>query len=99
MLPPLRRTDETQEYRDGWEHRYLHTLINHGGQRTLRGHTGKVTSAPFSPDGLCIASGSEDHTVKVWDTATGQELLGLKGHRGWSRLWPSAPMAGSSLRE
>ena len=36
----------------------------------------------FSPDGQRIASGSEDNTVKVWDAATGQETLTLKGTQG-----------------
>src|SRR5262249_10531491 len=34
----------------------------------------------YSPDGRRIVSGSRDWTVKVWDAATGQDLLTLKGH-------------------
>jgi WD40 repeat protein len=34
----------------------------------------------FSPDGSRLASSSQDRTVKVWDTATGQEVLSLKGN-------------------
>ena len=36
----------------------------------------------FSPDGTRLASASGDGTVKVWDAATGQETLTLKGHTG-----------------
>jgi Flp pilus assembly protein TadD len=34
----------------------------------------------FSPDGQRLASASSDQTVKIWETATGKELLALKGH-------------------
>ncbi len=47
---------------------------------TLKGHTGSVIGVSFSPDGKRLASASDDQTVKLWDTATGQELLTLKGH-------------------
>ena len=36
---------------------------------TLKGHTGHVTSASFSPDGSRIVTGSWDNTAKVWDCA------------------------------
>jgi WD40 repeat protein/type II secretory pathway predicted ATPase ExeA len=42
--------------------------------RTLKGHSGWVTGVAFSPDGLRLASGSWDQTVKFWDVATGQGL-------------------------
>jgi WD40 repeat protein len=47
---------------------------------TLRGHTADVSSVVFSPDGSRLASASSDTTVKIWDTATGEELQTLEGH-------------------
>lgn len=42
---------------------------------TLKGHEGGVTSVDYSADGLLLASGSEDGTVRVWDTRSGEETV------------------------
>jgi WD40 repeat protein len=47
---------------------------------TFTGHTDRVLSVAFKPDGKRLASASLDQTVKVWDAQTAQEILTLKGH-------------------
>ncbi|KAH8795212.1 WD40-repeat-containing domain protein [Flagelloscypha sp. PMI_526] len=37
-------------------------------------------SIAFSPDGSRIVSGSLDHSVRVWDVETGEEIRRLDGH-------------------
>src|SRR5262245_38902166 len=41
------------------------------------GHGDVVNSVVFSPDGRLLATGSNDTTVKLWEVATGRELLTL----------------------
>ncbi len=47
---------------------------------TLKSHTGWVNSVAFSPDGLLLASGSADKTIKLWEVATGSLVRTLYGH-------------------
>jgi WD40 repeat protein/serine/threonine protein kinase len=48
----------------------------------LVGHTSDIFSVAFSPDGLSLASASNDRTVIVWDLATRQPRYNtLVGHR------------------
>lgn len=42
----------------------------------------KVKTARFSPDGRLIASGSDDKTVKIWDTETHNELYSFDDFTG-----------------
>src|SRR5678809_1117981 len=46
---------------------------------TLKGHTSRVFSAAFSPDGQRVVTGSLDETARIWDVQSGRELEVLKG--------------------
>ena len=48
---------------------------------TLTGHSDVVWVVAFSPNGKCIVSGSDDITVKIWDTETGVEVSSFEGAR------------------
>lgn len=49
---------------------------------TLRGHTSWIGRIAWSADGKLLASPSNDRTVRLWDTETGECLQTLKGHTG-----------------
>jgi serine/threonine protein kinase len=62
-----------------------------GELHRFEGHTGMVWSVAFAPDGRCLASASGgvvkdgtwqpgDSGVRIWDTASGQELQRLPGN-------------------
>jgi WD40 repeat protein len=49
----------------------------------MSGHTNRVWSVAFHPDGSRIASASMDGTVRIWDTQTFQQIRELRGHTGY----------------
>ena len=46
----------------------------------LSGHSQRVFSAVYSPDGSRILTASADTTARIWDSATGAQLGVLSGH-------------------
>jgi WD40 repeat protein len=51
--------------------RPLHTIFRPGD---------RIFKVLFHPDGRTLASAGEDHTVRIWDAATGVEVRALRGH-------------------
>lgn len=47
---------------------------------TFKGHRSAVRCVAFDPEGLTLASGSSDSTIKLWDLNTGKLLNTLEGH-------------------
>jgi WD40 repeat protein len=70
---------------------------------TLRGHQHEVIRLAFSPDGLRLASGDVSGAVKLWDIATGEELLDLVGLTDDVHLLQFAPdgltLVGASTKD
>src|SRR5688572_23346309 len=43
-------------------------------------HPNSVYGVAFSSDGKLVASASLDHSIKLWDAATGEELARIMAH-------------------
>ena len=48
----------------------------------LIGHTDRVRSVAYSPDGKRLVTASYDGTARIWDASSGRQLLVLQGHGG-----------------
>ena len=52
-------------------------------KKFLHGHTDRVTSASYSPDGHHIVTSSWDSTAIIWNSETGNQECVLRGHDGY----------------
>lgn len=48
--------------------------------KTLSGHTASIATLAWSSDGIHMASGSQDTTIKIWNTILGKNIVTLYGH-------------------
>jgi WD40 repeat protein len=53
------------------------SLLETGRTRLLSGHSDFVREAAFSPSGHRVLTASEDHTARIWDANSGQEIARL----------------------
>jgi len=73
-VPIIEDTDHA-EFVDLWD------LTTATCSQTLQGHMRAVNWLAFSPDGLQLASASEDSKVKLWNPETGECTRTFLGHR------------------
>ncbi|MBE1706491.1 MULTISPECIES: winged helix-turn-helix domain-containing protein [Mesorhizobium] len=60
-----------------------HLLTTSGAElRALVGHQDRITAGAFNPDGQLVATGSLDHTARIWSTTEGTSVRTLEGHTG-----------------
>jgi WD40 repeat protein/class 3 adenylate cyclase len=53
--------------------------------RTLRGHSDMISRVAWSPDGKLLATGSQDKTIRLWKSDTGECVRTLQKHS--SSVW------------
>jgi len=80
--PPGRKYQPGPGYGESPRLPLLTWLSSAMGDRTLLVHGRTVSDLAFSPDGKTLATAADDRdsTVNLWDIATGQVVLILKGH-------------------
>lgn len=67
--------------------------------RPLRGHTGRLESAVFSPDGQQVLTASTDHSVRLWDAQTGETLRVWADAGDFGGFSPNGRLIATASRE
>jgi dipeptidyl aminopeptidase/acylaminoacyl peptidase len=73
---------------------------------SLLGHTDRLTSVAFSPDGRWVGTAAWDGTARIWDAATGKEVRRLEfpatqGYNSFGRILfsPDSAFVVTAVRE
>jgi hypothetical protein len=82
--------DDTNAAVRGWEYGHLRDLERRAAVPLL-GHSSRVRSVVFSPDGRQLATASDDGTARVWNANTGHELRAFKAHPGGAETVAFSP--------
>ncbi len=61
-----------------WEWHHFHSQLDKAS-RVLTGHEAPVRGVAFSPDGSRVVSIAQDHTMRLWETATGRAIAVAPG--------------------
>jgi WD40 repeat protein len=56
----------------------------------LKGHTNDVYCLAWTADGKTLISGSDDHSIRTWNTTTWQQIAVLMGHTGPALIYDIA---------
>ena len=72
------RPENSRVDRRGWEWYYLDSLL-HQDSATLTDPGGKIVALAWSSDGMCLASASGDHAIRIWGN-DGKIRKTLAGH-------------------
>jgi hypothetical protein len=60
----------------------VRAMFKSNTKAVLRGHSDAVKEAAFSPDGGRVVTASSDHTARIWDAESGNEIACFQGHAG-----------------
>lgn len=69
-------------FRGAWLQPHHLTDARIAMRATLAGHDGPIWTAAIAPDGRTVATGSDDGTIRWWDTADGRPRAVRPAHRG-----------------